>query len=417
MIIVGDDWAQDHHDIELMSENGDVLARFRVRENADGLAELLTRISEHTSDSSEGDGDDDGGVLVGIERDNGPWVTALRSYGYVVYAINPVQSARCRSRFSLAGAKSDGGDAHVLADMVRTDRRQLRAVAEDSLEVEGLKVLARTHKTLIWERRRHLNRLRYNLIQYFSAALDVFDDLTSPEAVELLTKAPTPEQAAALTITQIKAALKRAQRRMIEDRATTMRAVFRTSGRLTQPGALSTAHAAATVRILAVAAAIDIQIAVLAQQVTTAFELHPQASIIGSLPGMGAMVGARVLAEFGDAPGRYRSGKARRNFAGTSPITKASGKKSAVSRRYVHNDRLLDALTRQAFTAIRVSPGARVYYDAQRRRGVGHNAALRHVANKFVGILHGCLAASSLYDEHTAWASSPITSLEKDAAA
>ncbi|MDJ0363473.1 transposase, partial [Rhodococcus sp. H29-C3] len=333
------------------------------------------------------------------------------------FRISPVQSARCRSRFSLAGAKSDVGDAHVLADMVRTDRRQLRAAAEDSLEVEGLKILARTHKTLIWERRRHLNRLRYNLIQYFPAALDAFDDLTSPEAVELLTKAPTPELAAALTITQIKAALKRAQRRMVDDRAATMRGVFRAPGRLTQPGALSTAHAATTVSILAVAAAIDAQITLLAEQVTTAFELHPQASIIKSLPGMGAVVGARVLAEFGDAPGRYRSGKARRNFAGTSPITKASGKKTATSRRYVHNDRLLDALTRQAFTAIRVSPGARTYYDTQRRRGVGHNAALRHVANKFVGIFHGCLAANSHYDEHTAWPSSTVTAIESEAAA
>lgn len=138
MIIIGDDWAQNHHDIELMTQDGAVLARFRVPENAEGLGTLLARVSEHT------DGDHE--VAVGIERDNGPWVTALRGYGFVVYAINPIQSARCRERFSLAGAKSDVGDAHVLADMVRTDRRQLRPVAEDSVEVEGLKILARTHR-------------------------------------------------------------------------------------------------------------------------------------------------------------------------------------------------------------------------------------------------------------------------------
>ena len=133
---------------------------------------------------------------------------------------------------------------------------------------------------------------------------------------------------------------------------------------------------------------------------------------------MGSVVGARVLAEFGDAPGRYLTGKARRNFAGTSPITRASGKKSAVSRRYVHNDRLLDALTRQAFTAIRVSPGARAYYDTQRHRGVEHNAALRHLANRFVGILHGCLASESVYDEHIAWtapAMAGLTTQKEDA--
>lgn len=410
MIIIGDDWAQNHHDIELMTQDGAVLARFRVPENAEGLGTLLARVSEHT------DGDHE--VAVGIERDNGPWVTALRGYGFVVYAINPIQSARCRERFSLAGAKSDVGDAHVLADMVRTDRRQLRPVAEDSVEVEGLKILARTHKTLIWERNRHLNRLRYNLIQYFPAAVDTFGDLASPECAELLTKAPTPSRAAALTLTQIKAALKRAHRRTIDERATKIRTALRAPGRLTQPGALEAAHAAATVATLAVIATIDTHIEILNEQVTTAFESHPQAAIITSLPGMGSVVGARVLAEFGDAPGRYLTGKARRNFAGTSPITRASGKKSAVSRRYVHNDRLLDALTRQAFTAIRVSPGARAYYDTQRHRGVEHNAALRHLANRFVGILHGCLASESVYDEHIAWttpAMAGLTTQKEDA--
>ena len=82
-----------------------------------------------------------------------------------------------------------------------------------------------------------------------------------------------------------------------------------------------------------------------------------------------------------------------------------------MSRRYVHNDRLLDALTRQAFTAIRVSPGSRAYYDRQRRRGVEHNAALRHVANRFVGILHGCLKSGVLYDEGVAWGASPVDAM------
>jgi hypothetical protein len=395
MIIVGDDWAEGHHDIELMSEGGDVLARFRVPENTEGLDELLVKVSEHSAA-----GDD---VTVGIERDNGPWVTALRGCGFLVYAINPLQSARCRERFSLAGAKSDTGDAHVLADMVRTDRRQLRPVAEDSVEVEGLKILARTHKTLIWERNRHLNRLRYNLIQYFPAAVDAFTELSAPECIELLTKAPTPSRAAALTITQIRAALRRAHRRNVDERAQSIRTVLRAAGRLSQPDALEAGHAAATVAMLAVIATLDTHIGILKVQVTSVFEHHPQAAIITSLPGMGPVVGARVLAEFGDASNRYRSGKARKNFAGTSPITKASGKKTVVSRRHVHNDRLVDALTRQAFTAIRISPGARADYDTQRRRGAPHQAALRHVANRFVGILHGCLKSDCLYDEHIAW--------------
>lgn len=121
-----------------MSDGGNVLTRFRVQEDVNGLEELLTKVNEHCTEEHCTEGDE---VTVGIERDNGPWVTALRGYGFLVYAINPVQSARCRTRFSLVGAKSDVGDAHVLAEMVRTDRTQLRPVAENSVEVDGLMIL------------------------------------------------------------------------------------------------------------------------------------------------------------------------------------------------------------------------------------------------------------------------------------
>jgi transposase len=110
-----------------------------------------------------------------------------------------------------------------------------------------------------------------------------------------------------------------------------------------------------------------------------------------------------VLAEFGDDPRRYADGKARRNYAGTSPITRASGKKKIVAARFIRNDRLADALNAQAFTALRASPGARAFYDQQRANGHEHNDALRRLANRLVGILHGCLKTRTLYDEATAW--------------
>ncbi len=119
---------------------------------------------------------------------------------------------------------------------------------------------------------------------------------------------------------------------------------------------------------------------------------------------MGLIPGARVLAEFGDDPARYRDGKARRNYAATSPITRASGKKRIVAARFVHNDRLVDALNAQAFSALSASPGARAYYDQHRANGHGHNDALRRLANRLVGILHGCLKTRTPYNEDTAWA-------------
>jgi hypothetical protein len=133
------------------------------------------------------------------------------------------------------------------------------------------------------------------------------------------------------------------------------------------------------------------------------FGQHPDAEIYLSQPGMGAILGARVLGEFGDDPHRYADGKSRKNYAATSPLTRASGKKKIVAARYIHNDRLVDALHAQAFAALTASPGARTLYDDLRARGIEHNDALRRLANRLVGILHGCLKTRTLYDEATAW--------------
>jgi Transposase/Transposase IS116/IS110/IS902 family len=290
----------------------------------------------------------------------------------------------------------------MLADMVRTDSHQLRAVAGDSAEAEGLKVLARTHKTLIWERTRQVQRLRHQLREYFPAALEAFDDLDAPDALELLGKAPEPARAARLTRAQVSAALKRAGRRNITDKATAILAALR-GEHLGQPAAVTAAYAVTVRSLIAVIAALNEQVKILQGQVEADFGRHPDAEIYRSQPGMGAVLGARVLGEFGDDPNRYADGKARRNYAATSPITRASGKKKTVAARFVHNDRLVDALNAQAFASLRASPGARALYDDLRARGIGHNDALRRLANRLVGILHGCLKTRTLYNEATAW--------------
>jgi hypothetical protein len=290
----------------------------------------------------------------------------------------------------------------MLTDMVRTDSHQLRAVASDSADAEGIKVLARTHKTLIWERTRQVQRLRHQLREYFPAALEAFDDLAAADTLELLGKAPEPARAARLTRAQVSAVLKRAGRRKITARATAILAALR-SPQLGQPPAVTAAYAVTVRSLIAVIATLNEQVKTLQGQVEADFGRHPDAEIYRSQPGMGAILGARVLAEFGDDPHRYADGRARRNYAATSPITRASGKKKVVAARYVHNDRLVDALMAQAFAALNASPGARALYDAERARGTEHNAALRKLANRLVGILHGCLKTRTLYDEATAW--------------
>jgi transposase len=402
-LFVGDDWAEDHHDVELMDAAGTRLVKARLPEGVAGMARLHALIAEHLGPGIEDEEEAADRVLIGIETDRGPWVAALVAAGYRVFAVNPLQAAEYRKRHSVSGAKSDAADAHVLADMVRTDAHQLRQVAGDSDQAAAVKVVTRMHKTLIWERTGQTQRLRHTLRDYFPAALAAFDDLDAPEALDLLTRAPEPAAAARLSISQISAALKRAGRRGdLAAKAAPIQSALR-ERHLGQPAAVTAAYAASVRSLVAVLDTLNEQVAALHKEVEAHFGQHPAAEIITSQPGLGPILGARVLAEFGDDPKRYASAKARKNYAGTSPITRASGKKKAVLARYVHNDRLIDALITQAATAVRVSPGARAYYDKQRARDVGYNAALRQVANRLVGILHGCLKTGTLYNEATAW--------------
>jgi hypothetical protein len=396
-LFVGDDWAQDHHDVELMDAAGKVLARKRLPEGVAGIARLHELIGQRL-----GEDDQDAEVVIGIETDRGPWVAALVAAGYVVYAVNPLQASRYRERHGVSGAKSDRGDAHMLTDMVRTDSHQLRAVAGDSADVGAVKVVARTHKTLIWERTRQVQRLRHQLREYFPAALAAFEDLDAPDALELLAKAPDPARAARLTRAQVSAALKRARRRDITAKATAIITALR-GAQLGQPPAITAAYAVTARSLIAVITTLNEQVKILQGQVEADFGRHPDAEIYLSQPGLGHILGARVLGEFGDDPDRYISGKARKNYAGTSPITRASGKRKVVTARFIRNDRLIDALMAQAFAAMNVSPGARALYDAERASGTEHNPALRKLSNRLVGILHGCLKTRTLYDEATAW--------------
>jgi transposase len=405
VLFVGDDWAEDHHDVELVDDSGCRLARARLPEGLEGVSRLHALVAEHLPhewadlDPAEALS----GVKVGIETDRGPWVQALVAAGYEVFAINPMQVARYRERHSTSGAKSDAADAHLLAEIVRLDRAHHRPVAGDSPDSEAIKVVARTHQGLIWDRQRHLLRLRAALREFFPAALEAFDDLAAPDALELLGRAPDPHQAARLSRSTIVAALTRARRRDVEAKARRIQAVLR-AAQLRQPPVVQSAYAAIVSGQIRLIAALNLEIVQLGEVVAAHFGRHPDAEIYASQPGLGVILSARVLGEFGDDPHRFAHAKARKNYAGTSPITRASGTKHVVMARYARNRRLGDALHQWAFCSLTGSPGARSYYAALRARGIGHNAALRQLSNRLVGILHGCPKTQTTYDEHTAWA-------------
>jgi hypothetical protein len=396
-LYAGDDWAEDHHDIEVMSEAGKVLAKKRLPGGAAGMSQLHGLIGRHVPEDA-GDAE----VVIGTGTDRGPWVAALIAAGYTVYPANPLLASRYRERHAVSGAKSDGGGARMLADMVRTGSRQLRPAAGDSPEAGGIKVVARTHKTMIWDRTRTVQRLRHQLREYFPAALEAFDDLDAPDVPELPARAPDPGRAAKLTRAQVAAALKRARRHHVPAKTDAILAALR-GEHLGQPPALTAAHAATVRSLVAVLAVLNEQVSFLEAEVGEHFGRHPDAEIYRSQPGMAAVLGARVPAEFGDDPCRHESARARKNYAGTSPITRASGKKKVVAARFVRNNRLIDALMARAFTSMLASPGARAFYDEQRAKGFEHNDALRRLASRLVGILHGCLKTRTLYDEDAAW--------------
>jgi transposase len=342
------------------------------------------------------------GEVVGIETDRGLWVEALVVAGYQVYAVNPLAVARYRDRHQVSRAKSDAGDAKVLADLVRTDRHNHRPIAGDTPAAEAVKVLARGHQNLIWARNRHTNALRSALREYYPAALVAFEDLDHGDALAIVGRAPTPQQGARLPLSAIRHALARGgRRRNIDTRARQIQDALRSQHLAASP-AVATAFAATTTAAVAVIAELNRQITELETQLAQDFEQHPDADIYLSLPGLGVALGARVLGEFGDDPDRYATAKSRKNYAGTSPLTIASGRKRAVLARYVRNRRLYDAIDQWAFCAISRSPGCRAFYDQRRAAGDLHHQALRTLGNRLVGILHGCLRHRTPYDEHTA---------------
>jgi len=397
VIFVGIDWAERHHDVCVLDEAGTVLAKGRVPDGLDGVARLHAMVAT--------DAEEPGEVVVGIETDRGLMVGALAATGYRVYAVNPFSVSRYRERHTSSGTKSDPRDAKVLADLVRTDRHNHREVAGDSELAEAVKVLARAHQGLIWSRQRQVNALRNTLREFHPGALDAFGDLGSPDALAVLAIAPTPSGGRALSFAKIRRALQAGGRtRNLDRRATEVFEALRRP-QLEAPPMVAVAYGESVRSMVGVIRELVTQTERLEKELAERFEGHPDAEILRSLPGLGLILGARVLAEFGDDPTRYRDATARRCYAGTAPRTRASGTRLVVLARVARNRRLADACYNWAFSALNSSQGARRHYDLRRARGNTHHQALRSVANRLVGILHGCVQHRSTYRENIAWPS------------
>jgi len=398
VIFVGIDWSEEQHEVELQAGSGKVLKRLQVRADLAGLTRLQEVITDEAEEPSQ--------VVVAVEASHGLLVNALVASGYRVYAINPLTSARARQGESPAGTKSDVGDAHLLANLVRTKRQDLRPLAGDSEQGQAVRVRARSHVRAIRLQQRARSQLRSALANFFPGALPLLGE--EPEdlrdALAVLSLAANPVQARRLSLNKIRASLARhGRQRYLEVKAAEIQAQLRAPQlELNAPKVVS-AYSDEVSYLARTLLQVRSEIVLLEKQLAQDFEEHPDAEIILSQPGLGLVLGARVLGESGDDPTRFAHAKARKNYAGNAPITRRSGKWERVSRRVARNRLLADATFLWAKSALSASPGARRYYDQLRARGKTHNQALRTLANRLVGILHGCLRRRCPYNEAVAW--------------
>jgi transposase len=401
LIYCGIDWAERTHDVALVDDTGRLVAKRHITDDAVGYSLLLELLAEH-GDTEENP------IPVAIETSRGLLVAVLRTGKRKVYAINPLAAARYRDRHSVSRKKSDPGDALVLANILRTDMHAHRPLPDDSALGRAISVLARAQQDALWNRQQLANQLRSLLREYYPAALDAFatwtNGLCRPEARELLQTAPTPTRAARLTRTQLQAALKRAGRkRGIDTEVDRLREVFRAECAHQPPlveDALGKQILALLMQLDAACTAAD----QLAEAVEDTFPQHPDAEILLSFPGLGIQLGARILAEIGDDRTRFADARGLKAYASSSPITRASGKKSSITRRWVKNDRLNHAGYLWAFAAPNGSPGAKAHYRRRRdEHGDWNAAARRNLFNRMLGQLYHCLQKRELFDERTAF--------------
>jgi transposase len=402
-ITCGIDWAENHHDVAVVDAAGTLLAKRRIRDDAEGFRRLLDLLAE-VGESRERP------IPVAVETARGLLIACLRATGRRVYSINPLAVARYRERHRVARAKSDHADAMALANILRTDADMHRPLPADSELVQAIAVLARAQQDAVWNRTQLSNQLRSHLKQYFPAALAAFQvrgiGLDSREARAVLAAAADPTVAASLTTARLRSLLRKAGRqRNIEPWADRLREIF-TGECLHQLPLVEQAMGRQTQALVRQLDAACVAADDLAEAAAEAFAAHPDAEILTSFPGIGPLTGARVLGEIGDDRARFADARGLKSYAGSAPITVASGKSHVVHHRKVKNQRLAAAGYVWIFGAL-PSPRVEELYDRRRAAGDKHAAAVRNVFNRFLGCLYHCLQTGQTFDPDTVFPPRP----------
>jgi transposase len=397
----GIDWASRKHQVCLLDAAGQILGEREFIHSGAGLAELCDWLLATSGGSPEA-------IAVAIEVSHGPVVEMLLERGFVVHAVNPKQLDRFRDRFTVAGAKDDRRDAHVLADSLRTDPHCFRRLAlEDPLVIE-LRAWSRLTDELQQERTRLTNRIRDQLWRYYPQFLQLTDDLAADWVLALWQLAPTPDKARRLRASSLAHLFKQhgVRRLTVEDALRRLRQ----PPLVVAPGTAMAAGAyirSAIVRLRLVNREwreaqrnLDRLCAQLADaQETAPGQLNEprDVAILRSLPGIGRIVLATLLAEAPE-PLKHRDYHALRCLSGVAPVTRRSGRYCLVRRRSACQHRLRDALYHWARVAVQHDPISRQRYAALRQRGHTHARALRTVGDRLLAVACAMLRNRSLFD-------------------
>jgi transposase len=394
---VGIDWGTQSHQVCVTDASGTRVVERPVAHSGLGLAELVAELSRHGREPTR--------IAVGLEVPRGALVDTLLERGVHVFALNPKQLDRFRDRYSVAGAKDDRRDAFVLATALRTDRAAFRRLDPEDPRLLPLRELSRVHDDLGQERSRLTNRLREQLWRFFPQALTLCPAADEPWLWALVAEAPTPTQAQRLTPSALRALLARHRMRRLS--AEELYAALQAPSLYVAAGAVeaATEHIAL---LLPRVRLIDEQQRrcehrldrLLEELARPGSEPEPQehrdVTILRSLPGVGRVVAATMLAE-ASRPLANRDYQTLRAQAGVAPVTRQSGKGCFVVMRRSCNHRLRTALFHWARTSVRLDTHCRAHY-ARLRQHHGHARALRGVADRLLRILMAMLTNHTLYD-------------------
>jgi transposase len=383
-VTAGVDWAKDDHVICVAGDQGEVLERFTVRHDAAGLRQLAARLLRA------------GALQAGIERGDGPVVDTLLEAGLTVFVIPPGQVKNLRSRYGSAGNKDDRFDAYVLADAVRTDARRLRPLERDSDQTTALRSTVRVRRDLVGHRVAAANQLRAHLQAVFPGAATLFAEIDSAITLAFVSRFTSQEEADWLSPKRLAAWLKSVAYSGRTDPAVLHARLLAAPRGKTGPHAA--AHAAATLALVAVLRTLNAQINALAASIDAQMAAHPDAVIFTSLPRSGTVRAARLLAEIGDARGRFPTRESLTCLAGVAPSTRQSGKVKSVTFRWGADKQLRDALCDFAGDSRRASPWAADLYDKAVARGCDHPHAVRILARAWAHVIWRCRQDHAPYD-------------------